>query len=64
MGLEGGIGYQDRLVKKLDLFLNVGLTYNYLFLLKDDYYFNKSREVDPFYALKVSFIYQFNFKKI
>jgi hypothetical protein len=64
LGLEGGFGFQDRLIKKLDLFLNVGLTYNYLFLLKDDYYFNKSREVDPFYALKVSFIYQFNFKKI
>ena len=62
-GLEGGIGFQDRLVKKLDLFLNVSLTYNYLSMLKADYFYNSDAEVEPFYALKVSLIYQLNFKK-
>jgi hypothetical protein len=62
LGFEGGIGYQDRLIKKIDLFINVSLTYNHLFLIKDDYYFNHHREIIPFYALKISLLYQFNFK--
>lgn len=63
LGLEGGLGFQDRLIKKADLFLNVSLTYNYLKALKSDYFNTSHEELMPFYALKVSLIYQFNFKK-
>jgi hypothetical protein len=63
LGLEGGVGFQDRLIKKMDLFINVSLTYNYLFLLRDEYYFNYHKETVPFYALKMSLIYQFDLKK-
>jgi len=63
LGLEGGLGYQDRLVKNTDLFLNVSLSYNYLHLLSGSYSDNASREKVPFYALKMSLIYQFDFKK-
>jgi len=60
LGLEGGIGYQDRLVKKVNLFVNASLTYNHLLMIKDEYYFPHHREMIPFYALKISFLYKFN----
>ncbi len=63
LGLEGGIGYQDRLIRKLDLYLNVSLTYNYLYVLEDGYYFNSNKTPTSFYALKASLIYQFNLRK-
>jgi hypothetical protein len=62
-GLEGGLGFQDRLIKNIDIFLNASLTYNYLKVL-DYSYVNTSHKVPlPFYALKVSLIYQYNLKK-
>lgn len=63
LGLEGGLGFQDRLIKKADLFLNVSLTYNYLTAMKSDYLDTSHEDLMPFYALKMSLIYQFNFKK-
>jgi len=63
LGLEGGLGFQDRLIKKADLFMNVSLTYNYLKSLESDYVSYSHEEPMPFYALKMSLIYQFNFKK-
>jgi hypothetical protein len=62
-GVEGGIGFQDRLVKKVDLFVNTSLTYNYLFVIDDKYYFNHHKQTIPFLAFKVSFLYKFNFRK-
>ena len=63
LGLEGGLGFQDRLIKNTNLFLNISLSYNHLFILEDGYYFGYNKKKEPFYALKMSLIYQFDFKK-
>ena len=61
LGLEGGLGFQDRLLKKTDLFIDVSLTYNHLYLIKDGYYYNYKKTPTNFYALKMSLIYLFDF---
>ncbi len=63
LGFEGGLGFQYRLIKKTNLFLNISLTYNHLSILEDGYYFEYNKEKEGFYALKMSLIYQFDFKK-
>jgi hypothetical protein len=63
-GLEGGLGFQDKLIKNTGLFFNVAVTYNHLFLLRDDYFFDYHKNPVPFYALKLSLIYQFDFYNV
>jgi len=62
-GLEGGLGFQDRLIRNTGLFFNVSVSYNHLFLLKDEYYFDYHRNPVPFYTLKLSLLYRFDFEK-
>lgn len=63
LGLEGGLGFQDRLIKNTNIFLNISLTYNYLKVIEDRYIYWDNKEKEPFYALKASLIYQFDLKK-
>jgi hypothetical protein len=49
--------------EKHGLVFERSLSYNYLHLLSGSYSDNASREKVPFYALKMSLIYQFDFKK-
>ncbi|MDA3927895.1 MAG: hypothetical protein PF541_02990 [Prolixibacteraceae bacterium] len=57
LGVE--VGYEDRLIRNKNLYVNIALCYNY-YIETNSNYFHTMRTGDPFYALKLRLIYKWS----